>query len=443
MRITRKILSRVEGEVELRLRWKDGVIEDAYVIAPSYRGFEKILEGKPVWDALVIASRVCGICGHAHLIAAVRAMEDVYRRFGVEIRLSDKAEKLRTLTLLSEIVQNHIRWFYLYLLPDFLKIEPSLRELYEPMKGRKWREALSMSNLAVKIIALFGGQWPHTSYAIPGGVTSDPTGYEINTALSLVDKLIEFFEREVFSFRKGTTPDPKTYLKNVGGDIGRFVELSFSLSLDREGRSYGRFVAGGRVEPCFTGGIYVRRACRFDPSKVKELEDFSFFSGKGYTWAKAVRYNGLPYETGPLGRQLVLGNKIIRELYRNYKDSAMVRVIARMEEAYRLLLSMREILKGIDLAEPSWIKPPVDTSDLSGEGIGIVEAARGTLIHRIEVERGRIRKYDIITPTVWNLGPRDQKNLGVAEKAIVGLDSELKAHIVLRSFDVCSVCTSH
>lgn len=441
MRITRKVLNRVEGEVELRLHWKDGVIADAYVVAPHYRGFERVLEGKPVMDALVIAPRVCGICGHAHLMAAVRAIEDIYRRSGIEIKLSDKAEKLRTLTLFSEIVQNHIKWFYLYLMPDFLVVEPSLKELYEPLRGKRWREALSMSNLAVKIIALFGGQWPHTSYAIPGGVTSDPTGYEINTSLSLVDRLIEFFEKEVFSFPGRT--DPKAYIKNVGGDIGRFVELSLSLGLDREGRSYGRFVAGGRVEPCFTGGTYSRRICRFNPSKVRELEDFSFFSGKGYTWAKAVRYNGLPYETGPLGRQLVSGNGVIRELYRSYKDSAMVRVIARMEEAYRLLLGMKEILKEIDLGEPSWIKPSEEISDLSGEGIGIVEAARGTLIHRIEVERGRIRKYDIITPTVWNLGPRDHKNLGVAEKAIVGLDSELKAHVVLRSFDVCSVCTSH
>jgi len=443
MKITREVLSRVEGEVELKLHWKNGVIEDAYVIAPHYRGFENILEGKLLWDALVIAPRVCGICGHAHLMAAVRAIEDIYRRSGAYVEVSNKSEKLRTVTLLSEIIQNHIRWFYLYLLPDFIKIEPSLKELYEPLKGKRWKEALAMSNLAVKIIALFGGQWPHTSYAIPGGVTSDPTGYEVNVALSLVERLIDFFEKGVFGLPEGAYLEPKTYLEKVKGDIGRFVELAFSSGLEREGRSYGRFVAGGRVEPCFREGTYTKRLCRFDLAKVKEIEDFSFFSGEGYTWAKAVRYNGLPYETGPLGRQLVSRNEVIKELYRRYGDSAMVRVIARMDEAYRLLLKLRDILKEIDLREPSWIKPSAESSNLSGEGVGIVEAARGTLIHRIEAEKGRISRYDIITPTVWNLGPRDHKNLGVAEKAIVGLDSELKAHIVLRSFDVCSVCTSH
>jgi len=85
----------------------------------------------------------------------------------------------------------------------------------------------------------------------------------------------------------------------------------------------------------------------------------------------------------------------------------------------------------------------VDRESFNGKGRGIVEAARGTLIHEVEIRGGKIKSYNIVTPTVWNLGPRDTKHLGVAEKALLNLDSELKAEIVVRSFDVCSVCTSH
>jgi Ni,Fe-hydrogenase I large subunit len=73
----------------------------------------------------------------------------------------------------------------------------------------------------------------------------------------------------------------------------------------------------------------------------------------------------------------------------------------------------------------------------------MVEAARGTLIHRVHISKGIITKYHIITPSVWNLGPRCEKYLGVAEKAIIGLEHPLHAEMVLRSFDVCSVCTTH
>ncbi len=447
MKITRNLLNRVEGEVELKLIWENGVVKDAFICAPNYRGFEKILEGRPYLDALAITPRVCGICGHAHLIATSRAIEDAYRKAGIDIKLSQKAKAIRSVTLLSEIVQNHIRWFYLYLLPDVIKLKPSLRELYEPLKGTSWNKALEMSNKIIKVIALFGGQWPHTSYSLPGGVMCDPTGVEINQAVYLVNELIDFFEKNVLEMSKDRylSIRGKDYINEVGGDIARFIELCLESGLDRAGRSYGRFLAGGGIEPCFLGGTYTKRVCKFDVKKVRELEDYSFFSGngKGYTWAKAVRYQGLPYETGPLARQIVSRNSVIRYLFKEYGDSTMVRVIARIDEAFRLLLNIRETLLNIDLKEVSWIKPNVDHHTFNGSGIGVIEAARGTLIHQIDIKNGRIKSYNIITPTVWNLGPRDDANLGVVEKAIIGLDSELKAHIVLRSFDVCSVCTSH
>ncbi|MCS7308385.1 MAG: nickel-dependent hydrogenase large subunit, partial [Aquificaceae bacterium] len=80
---------------------------------------------------------------------------------------------------------------------------------------------------------------------------------------------------------------------------------------------------------------------------------------------------------------------------------------------------------------------------VKGAGHSFVEAARGTLLHKIVIEDGLIKEYSIITPSQWNLGPRCKAYYGVAEKAIIGLRSKLHAQLVLRSFDVCSVCTTH
>jgi hydrogenase large subunit len=73
----------------------------------------------------------------------------------------------------------------------------------------------------------------------------------------------------------------------------------------------------------------------------------------------------------------------------------------------------------------------------------VVEAARGSLIHKVELENGIIKKYDIITPTQYNLSNGERENQAISQKAMVGLSDIKLAEIVFKSFDVCSVCTTH
>ncbi len=447
MKTTKHLLTRLEGEVQLRLLWKKGKIADAFVIAPFYRGFEELLVGKPLMDALVITPRVCGICGHAHLRATVEAIENVIRDNGKEVKLSGKAKLIRDITLSLEKIQNHLRWFYVYLMPDFVRLDSSLGDDFAPVKGSAWKEGIKASNYATQALAVFAGQWPHSSYMVPGGITADPLEIDLLKAKSLVDNLLEFYQEKVIGMRyeEYLTLKGEELTDRVKGDMGRFISLCSSKGLDKVGSSYGRFLAGGEPIKTVLTGTKLGRRAEFQMSKVKELTDYSYFSEnpKAYTWTKAVRYGGLPYETGPLARMVILRNRRIYPLFKRLKDSFMLRVIARMEELLHLILDVRNKLSRVDLKEPGWIKPPAEIKHLSGEGTGVIEAARGTLIHKVEVSKGRIKKYDIITPTVWNLGSRDSKYLGVVEKALIGLDSEVVASMVLRSFDVCSVCTTH
>ena len=447
MKVSRKLLTRLEGEAELKLFWQGEKIKDAYISVPNYRGFERILMGKPVMDALVINPRICGICGHAHLRATVEAIEDSLKRAGYEVTITEKARLFRDITLSLEIIQNHLRWFYLYLMPDVVKLKPSLRERFAPLKGSGWQEGVRASNYATKALATLAGQWPHSSYMVPGGVTCDPTEADINKVEALVERVVDFFEEKLagIEIQSYMSMSGAKLIREVKGDILSFFEACFEHGLDSVGRSYGRFLTGGTIDPCVVPGTKSKRICKFHPEKVYELEGYSFFSknGRGYTWAKAARYGGFPCETGPLARQLIAKNPRVVSLYKKYGDSVLVRVFARLDEILTLSLSVLDKLRSVDLSQRSCIAPPKEVKSVSGEGIGVVEAARGTLIHKISVSRGKIKFYDVITPTVWNLGPRDDVYLGVAEKAMIGLDSELKAYTVLRSFDVCSVCTSH
>jgi hydrogenase large subunit len=107
-----------------------------------------------------------------------------------------------------------------------------------------------------------------------------------------------------------------------------------------------------------------------------------------------------------------------------------------------LITEIRHLLNTLDLSQPSFITPSAIES-ISGSGVGIVEAPRGSLIHRARIEKGRIASYSIITPTQWNLGNGTPTNLGVAQRAMIGAESIAKASLIFRTFDVCSVCTTH
>jgi hydrogenase large subunit len=85
----------------------------------------------------------------------------------------------------------------------------------------------------------------------------------------------------------------------------------------------------------------------------------------------------------------------------------------------------------------------VSISELHVKGTGVCEAARGSLVHNIEISQGKIEHYQIITPTQWNLSNGTKRNPGIAQRAMIGLHDQKVAEFIFRTFDVCSVCTTH
>ncbi|PMP90698.1 MAG: Ni,Fe-hydrogenase large subunit, partial [Hydrogenobaculum sp.] len=113
----------------------------------------------------------------------------------------------------------------------------------------------------------------------------------------------------------------------------------------------------------------------------------------------------------------------------------------RIDEIVSLTLLIKDALDAVNIKEPSYIKPPIK-EPFTGKGVGVVEAARGTLIHEINIENGLVKDYKIVTPTLWNLGSYDE-DMSPAQESIVGLSSDVEAYLSLRSFDVCASCVSY
>lgn len=429
--IIKKLIEKIEGEANLDYTFSDGEIEDVKISFAFYRGIEEILVGKDPKDALVIAPRVCGICNHAHLITAVRAIENGYANAGVPFTLSNKAEQIREFTLHCELAQNHIKWLYLSLLPNlekYLQIENS--ENYAI-------KASYFSSTITKALAIFGGQWPHSSYAVPGGVTCDPTHLDLIQAQILIDTSLRFFEEVMtgISLETYLSIESVSSLDKIEGDFGKILQLLSTAEMADKGQSYDRFIVFADSFLSASGQSVANKVSKVESCYVQEEVQ------KG-SEAKAVSYKQKQYEVGPLARGIVSKRPIVKSLHKQYKDSMMTRVFARIHEVALLLESCKTLLQEMKLDEPSCtlVDPSVKLYEF--EGTGIVEAARGSLIHKTTVSDGVISEYEIITPTQWNLSQGTETEKGIAVKAMVGSKSIEEADFIFRTFDVCSVCTT-
>ena len=446
------IIERIEGEAHLKLDWRNGVVKDSRIEFLNFRGFEYILEGKAPLDALVYTPRICGICGQAHLLATVNALENLYKNANIDLEVTKKAKLLRELGLAIEILDSHIKWFYMFIMPDVASLSQGKYKDYQAMNGSKWLDAIKVASDTMKGLAIIGGQWPHTSYMIPGGVMCDPTLLELATIENYIDQAIMFFEKNLsgVSISDYMSFNSVSNLDDLRADLKDFKDLSFEHGLTNIGKSYDKFFVISDMLGFKSGRIKLINAGKINLDKIKESDEFSFDAKdkkqnkKKYSWAKTVKYDENFFETGPLARAMVGGRKFIKSIHKEYDDSVFTRVMARMDEMAYLLQKCKRIIKAVDISEPSFIKPKIKLKDIYyAKAVGSIEAARGSLMHEVEIEKGKIKSYNVITPTVWNLGPGSKSEPGVAQKAIIGSKSLKEATITLRSFDVCSVCTTH
>lgn len=417
-----ELLEKIEGEATLHFHFQDKKIIHTDIEFLSSRHIENILVGKNPLDALIINPRVCGICGHAHLIATVEALEDCYE----DIQISSKAKILRELTLNFELIQNHFKWFYLVIMPLF-------------SFGQNIQKATIPSQIMGKAIATIAGQYPHTSYAIPGGITNDILHKDLIAIEQYIDQVMKFYQEHLVQVPLENFIDCGNISKVLSkeGDLVTLLRYMKQNKLTKTGNSYDRFVVFGENSYFKAGrSVATRTNHNINPKYIIE-------SSNTNSYAKNVKYKNYYYEVGPLARAMINKTALIKDAHRRYKDSMFSRILARVCEIPQLLLHSKKLLQQLDLDQPSFIQPNIPIDQLSSSGTSCVEAARGSLVHKVHIDKGKIKQYQIITPTQWNLSNGTQEDQGVAQKAIVGLKDTHIAQKVFKSFDVCSVCTTH
>lgn len=506
-------LGRVEGDLDVRVTLTDGVVTDAWTTAGMFRGFEMILKGKDPQAGLIVTPRICGICGGSHLYKAVYALDTAWHT-----HVPENGTLIRNIAQACETLLSIPRWFYALFAIDLTNKRyartPSYDEAvrrFAPFVGTQYEKGVTLSSKPAEIYAIFGGQWPHSSFMIPGGVMSAPTLSDVTRSIAILEYWkTEWLEKEWLGcsverwMQNRTWSDVLAWVDeskaHYESDCGFFIRYAREVGLDTFGAGWGNYLATGTffepslyTDPTIEGrnaalisraGVYAGgEYSDFDQARVREDHTHSFYRGDGahhpfdgvtdpidpadgarqgkYSWAKSPRYDvpgkgHVPLEVGPLARQVVAGrpgaaghqdvDPLFLDAVTTVGPSILVRVMARMHEATRYYTWARGWLDALDLHSTFYAKP---AEPASGRGFGSTEAARGALSDWIVLENGRIENYQVITPTAWNVGPRDGGDvLGPIEKAFIGTQvsdtaDPIELGHVARSFDSCLVCTVH
>ncbi|MEV1293072.1 nickel-dependent hydrogenase large subunit [Pseudonocardia sp. NPDC049635] len=506
-------LGRVEGDLDVRVTVDDGVVTSAWTEAAMFRGFEMILRGKDPQAGLIVTPRICGICGGSHLYKSAYALDTAWKT-----HMPPNATLIRNICQAAETLQSIPRYFYALFAIDFTNKNYAKSALYEeavrrfaPYVGTSYQPGVVLSAKPVEVYAIFGGQWPHSSFMVPGGVMCAPTLADVTRSIAIFEHWKDnWLEKQWLGcsverwLENRTWSDVLAWVEenesHYNSDCGFFIRYSLDIGLDRYGRGVGNFLATGtyfepsRYEnPTIDGrndaligrsGIYAGGTWHaFDQARVTEDVTHSFYEGTGalhpfegetnpidpavgaqqgkYSWAKSPRYDvpGLghvPLEAGPLARRMAAGapgaaahqdeDPLFVDIVAKMGPSVFVRQLARMHEAPKYYSWVRNWLDQLDLKESFYTKP---TEYAEGKGFGSTEAARGALSDWIVIEDNKIKNYQVITPTAWNIGPRDGAEVaGPIESALVGspiVDAEDPVELghVARSFDSCLVCTVH
>jgi len=472
--MTRLVLgpfNRVEGDLEVSLDLAAGRVQAAYVNSPLFRGFEQIMVGRSPLDALAIVPRICGICSVAQSAAAAEALAGA-----MGIRPTPNGQLARQLIQATENLADHLTHFYLFFMPDFARPayvdrrwHGAVARRFTAVKGEAAVEVLPARAGFLKLMGFLAGRWPHTLAIQPGGSTRAITAGERIRLLALLREFRSFLEKRLFGDTLAAVSQLDSKAALVAWAAGRpadlplFIDAALDLGLDKLGRAGDRFLSFGAYG-LFPAGVWQAGAVAgLDPAAiVEDTESAWLLAGPplhpaagetivaadkpdAYTWSKAPRYAGQPLEVGALARQMLAGHPLLRDLVQQDGASVMARVVARLLELAIVVPAMEGWVQALQPGEAFCAQGKLPDE---GSGVGLVEAARGSLGHWLSIRRGRIERYQIIAPTTWNFSPRDAGGQpGPLEQALLGLPAGQGApptvqHVV-RSFDPCMVCTVH
>ena len=456
--ITIDPITRLEGHGKISIFLDPkGDVENAYIQIPELRGFERFAQGRRAEDMPQITSRICGVCPVAHHFAATKALDAAFH-----VEPPSAAKKLRELMYCGYYIYDHILHFYYLGGPDFVvgpdapAAKRNIIGVIEKAGVEIGKEVIKHRAYGQKITAILGGKATHPVCGLPGGVSKSLCKDEVKEIETMTKSCVEFAKFSLKLFDDIVLKN-KTYVDLILSDPYRLATYNMGL-VDKhnkvnfyDGKIRVTDQKGNEVEK-FDGKEYFKKI----DEHVEEWSyiKFPYLRSIGWKGFKDGKDSGI-YRVGPLGRLNAADGMATPFAEKEYKrlfetlggkpiNSTLAFHWARLIELLYATERVMELIADPEITS-NHIRNPVGEP---GEGIGVVEACRGTLIHHYKLDKkGLIEKANLIVATTNNAGAinmsiRDAAK-GVIKKGVVNDGILNMVEMAFRAYDPCFGCATH
>ena len=455
-KLTIEPVTRVEGhgKVTIHLDDENNVIQSRLHIV-EFRGFERFVQGRPYWEAPVLVQRLCGICPVSHHLAAAKAL-DVIVGVGPE-GLTATGEKMRRLMHYGQMFQSHALHFFHLVSPDLLfgiNANPAKRNVIEVAKEFKNLavQGVMMRKFGQEIIRATAGKKIHGTGAIPGGINKNLTLEERDFFVKgkdplNIDKMIEW-SKEALELFKGYHKENKEFVD------GFAAFPSNHLSLVRADGALDFY--HGNLRAVDQNGNKILHDIDYQNYLDYIGEEVKSWSYMKFPFLKSIGKKEGWYRVGPLARlntcdfiPTPLAQKEFED-FKAYTDGkpnnmSMHMHWARLIETLHAAEVIRDLLNDSDLQGTDLVVK----GHKRKEGVGLIEAPRGTLFHHYEIDKNDLIKMcNLIVSTTNNNEPMNKAVRHVADEMISGQKSIREGmlnavEVAIRAYDPCLSCATH
>ncbi len=453
-------ITRLEGHGKIEVFLNDaGDVENAYLQIPELRGFEKFCEGRPVEELPRIVPRICGVCPGAHHMASAKTADAVYH-----VDPPSAAKKLRELFYCAHIIHSHVACFYALSAPDFV-LGPTSDPAQRNILGVIGKVGLEIGGEVIKhrayaqqIQTVIGGKATHPVCGLPGGMSKPITEEDRQDFEAKAKSLIEFSRLSLKLFND-LILENKEYLELVTGDIytmksyymglvddnNRFNFYDGKLRLvDEDGKEVAKFAASEYLD-------YISE--HTEPWSYLKFPFLKKVGWKGFTEGKdsgVYRVSCLARLNAAVGMATPLAQEEYERMYSllggKPVHATMAFHWARLIEILYASERILELCRDEEITSPNVRTIPTAVPD---EGIGVVEAPRGLLIHHYKTDsNGIIEKVNMIVASAHNYSAMNM-SITKAARGLIKKNTDVSegllnmVEMAFRAYDPCMGCATH
>jgi len=458
-KITIDPITRLEGHGKIEIFLNDeGDVDKAYLQVPELRGFEKFCEGRPAEEMPRITTMICGVCPTAHHMAATKALDDLWK-----VEPTSAAKKIRELMYCAFQAEDHILHFFFLGGPDFV-VGPQAPAGERNILGVIAKAGLETGGKVIEvrkrlrnILRTIGGKPVMPSCGLPGGVSKAISEEERQTFIETGEYAVEFSKFALGLFDDIVLKN-KDYVDLVTGDI--YKHRTYYMGLVDENNKVNFY--DGKIRVVDPNG---KEFVKFRPQEyldhiVERVEPWSYVK---FCYLKKVGWKGFVdgedsgvYRVAPLARLNVsdgMATPLAQEAYERMYEVLGGKPVhntlafhwARLIEALYASERILELAHDPELTSDDIVNLP---TEVPKEGVGVVEAPRGTLFHHYQTdEKGILTKVNLIVATGNNAAPM-WMSVEKAAKSLIhkgevpdGILNMIE--MAFRAYDPCHACATH